>query len=213
MRKVSLILAFILLQNLFAKEKIDCLQAYQDSLAKKEDKYQKAYERYRQNRNSAQSAILMDGLHGTLSGGGLIGSAYLQNTSAPLRSDYDMFERDIIQATQADLSQFISLKPIVLEGIYNEAYERYSDITYEKIQKLMQKGFQDGAFCTPLGKKRVPGIKRYVLKQLKNENQNSALTREPAVNDSDLTSKEYTVDPVAKDEEINKPLEIYTKEE
>lgn len=203
--KTTIILFLLILSNLvIAKEQDEknCLQQYKDSFAKKEKRYSKARKKYHANRNRAVSTQFSNDFSTRL-----LGSAYLQNSSAPSRSDYDMFEGDIINAAEADLSKYISLKPTVLEGIYNAAYEKYADITYEKIQALMKKGFEENRFCTFFGKKRVPSIKRYVLKELKKESKDSILTRDPAVINfnEDAGAKSYSVED--ENEEINKPLE------
>lgn len=209
MKRLLVLTLIISNLNLYAKEELSCMEKYKKSLSKKEASYKKAYDRYKKNRGAAQSAVLSDGFRGQMSGGGLIGSMYLQNSSAPSKSDYDMFEKDIIKAAEADLSKFISIKPTVLEGIYNAAYEKYSDVTHQKIQNLINLGFDQGKFCGLLGKRRVPGIQRWVLKQLKKESKDSVVVREPAVMNFKEDGKEY---PDMK-EELNKPLEIYVKPE
>lgn len=187
---------------LWAKE--DCMQKYKDSLKQKQTRYEKASERYHNNRNSALSASFSRDF-----GTQVLGSIVLQNSTAPRKDDYDMFEADIIKAAEADLSNFPNLKPTVLEGIYNAAYEQYADVTYQKIQSLIIKGFLDNNFCTLLGRKRVPAITKYVLKQLKQSSQHSVVVREPAVINSkdDGEDKAYQADPKEIDQEINHPLE------
>jgi hypothetical protein len=199
--KSGLLLTFLLISiNATSKEeKASCLEKYKEAHAKKEKRYQKASKRYNDNRNAALSSQFSNDF-----GAQLIGSAYLQNNSPPKRSNYDMYEEGIIKAVEADLSKYQSLKPKVLDVIYDAAYEKYSDVTYQKIQDLMLKGFKEDRFCNFLGKKRVQGIKKYVLKELKKTNLNSAQVREPAVINfkEDTDSKDYI-----QNEEINNPLE------
>lgn len=169
----------------------DCLQSYKDSLKKKNDKHSAATKRYYNNRMS----LAMNGV-------------VLNNYSAP--TPPDKFEADIIKATEVDLDylkKFNYKKPIVLEGIYNSAYEKYSDVTYEKVQSLIKKGFDEDRFCTFFGKKRVPGIQRYVLKELKKESKDSAQVRNPAVINFKEDADSKTYDNKSENEEINKPLE------
>lgn len=209
MKKLLGLSIFIISNLANANEDVSCLSKYKDSLAKKEARYQKAYKKYKNTTNAATSAIISDSYSGAISSGGLLGTIYLQKTSAPKRSDYDMFEKDIIKAAEADLSKYVSLKPTVLEGIYNAAYERYSDVTYEQIQNLINKGFEQGKFCGLLGKKRAPGIKRWVLREIKSESKNSAVVRSPAVINFKEDSKNYP----DIDDELNKPLENKIKPE
>jgi hypothetical protein len=199
--KSGLLLTFLLicLNATSKEEQVSCLQKYKEAHAKKEKRYQKASKRYNDNRNAAFGSQFSNDF-----GAQLIGSVYLHNSSPPKRSDYDMYEKGIIDAVEADLSKYQSLKPKVLGIIYDAAYEKYSDVTYQKIQDLMLKGFQEDRFCNFLGKKRVQGIKKYVLKELKKANVNSAQVREPAVINfkEDADSKDYI-----QNEEINNPLE------
>ena len=198
-RGLFLALYLLSLNAISKEEKPSCLERYKNSHAKKEKRYKKATKRYNDNRSAAISSQFSNDF-----GAQLIGSAYLQHSTPPKRSDYDMYEEGIIKAVEADLSKYPSLKPKVLDTIYDAAYEKYSDVTYQKIQDLMLKGFQEERFCNFLGKKRVQGIKRYVLKELKKDNLNSAQVREPAVINSNESSdsKEFI-----QDQEINKPLE------
>lgn len=173
------------------QDKKDCLQSYKDSLKKKSDRHSRQVDNYR-NRTYTLAT------HGIS----------LTNDSWPEAPD--KFEADIIKATEVDLEyleRYDYKKPIVLEGIYNAAYEKYADVTYKKIQDLMKKGFNENRFCSFFGKKRVPGIQKYVLKELKKESKDSVRSRNPAVINADGNSKVYIPDLESENEEINKPLE------
>lgn len=173
----------------------DCLQKYKSSLEKKKTRYKNAKNRYMSNY-------------------GLASNFTLTNARAPKKSDFDMFEEDIIEATEFDLSAGKSLRPALLEEIYNETYEKHSDITYQKIQNFLKLGFHQGEFCHLLGKKRNSGVKRYVVKKLnlehksQQENQQSAVVREPAVLDINEEGKEY----LDIQDELEHPLERSLKQ-
>jgi hypothetical protein len=201
--KTSILILLLLIQGqvVSANEEVSCLDEYKASAAKKRERYKKAVDRYEKNRNAAMSATLSDGFMGSISAGGLMGSAYLQNSSRPMLSDYDLFEEEIIHATEADLSKFISFKPKLLETIYNASYEKHANVTFEKIQNLIRLGFAQGKFCGFLGKSREPGIKRFVLKELRNSDPNVVLSRDPAVVDSDGDNE-------AKEQELTRPIEL-----
>ena len=150
--------------------------------------------RYRDNRSRAISNMMSPNF-----GNQLLGSAAVQNLKPPSIVDYNMYEKNIILSVEIDLDK--NLPTDTLQYIYNEAYEKYSDVTFKKIQNIMLKGFLEGKFCGILGPKAKNSIKRYVLKQLKTTSKDSVQVREPAVINFKEDGKWLY------EEEINKPLE------
>lgn len=205
MRYLLVIILFILsVAPASSKEQKDCFQSYKNSLAKKDKRFNKELKRYNHNINAALSTGFSNNI-----GAQLIGSAYLQNKKMPRRSDYNIYEEEIINATEFNLKKQKTSKPKLLERIYNSAYEKYADVTFEKIQNLMKSGFEKNKFCSFFGKKRARGIERYVLKRLKKESKSSVQVRDPAVANfkEDSDSKTYIYDPVLEKEELYNSLE------
>lgn len=194
-----IITTFTLTLSAYSSE--DCFNKYKESLKSKSDRYEKAYKRYKNRRSAAQSAVIQSSYSGSLTAGGLLGSAVLQNDSPPKKDDYNMYEKDIVELLEFDLNSK-SRKPEYFHEIYNEAYENYSNVTYQRIQNLVLKGMQSGRFCGFFGKHKPEAVKKYVLKELKRENSDAVYNRSPAVNSDSQISKEDTYS-----EEIEKPTE------
>lgn len=162
----------------------DCLQAYKDSSKEKADNYQRDLDKYNSiGRSELRVLVYAD-------------------SEIPKWDNYNIFEKDIISAVEFDLKSEKDLsKPMVLDGIYTAAQEKYSGVTYQRIQDIMLKGFLDKRFCSIFGKARVPRIQRYVLNQLKKESNGSAYVRGPAIYDTKDDDKSLY-------EELDRPLSI-----
>lgn len=179
----------------------ECLQKYKDSYQSKKNRYEKDYNRYIERRENALNAQLS----GQITASSILGIAIIQNDTIPLKSDYNIYEHDIINAVEFELNSKKS-KPRLLEEIYNESYESYSHVTYERIQSILYKGMQE-KFCRGIfGKSQKDKIKKYVFSQLKKENSDSIYERKPAVQDSSYSFKEENFT-----EEVSRPNETFTR--
>lgn len=166
----------------------DCIQEYRDSLKNKNSKYEGDIKVYTNSNLTILTSI----------------------TAKPHRMNYDMFEEDIIKAVEfkIDPENQEEIRPIVLEQIYNAAYEKYSDVTFQLIQEIILDGFFDKRFCSIFGRSRVPRIQRYVLNQLeKKENTGSVYERNPAANDLDEINKAQSKAIKTQNDEVGKPSE------
>lgn len=192
------ILLIIFSLSVFADNK--CLKEYKADYDKKLKKYHKAYKRYQERRRNAQSAIIGSQIGGQLTGGALVGSAILQNDRAPLKSDYNIFEDQIIDAVSFNLDSEYSLRPKLLDLIYDEASEKNANINYKMIQNYILKGLSEDKFCSFFGKSKPDRVKRYVLRELKKGDYDLVFNREPSVIDQTI---EIETDAPAVDETVD----------
>lgn len=177
----------------------ECLSEYRHKHKKKNDRYKKAIKRFHDRRKAGQNAILNSG--GRITGGAIIGSAMIQNNPVPKKEEFNMFEKDILDIVDYNGQSY---KPKLLQEIYDQAYEQYSDITsYKKIQDIVNMGFNENKFCSFFGNYNGKRVAKYVLKYLKKESSNSAVVRDPAV----VNSKENLKENKDYSEEINNPTE------
>ena len=178
----------------------DCMSKYRRKAKDKRSKYNKAYKRYKNRRNSALSSQMGGGI----TGASLLGAAVLQNDSPPDIDYYNMYEEKVLAIVDYDVKSNKSYKPNLLTEIYNQAYEKYSDVTsYQRIQDLVLKGIMDDTYCGFFGKYNESRVTKYVLKNLKKESGSSAVVRDPAVIGGSINAKEG----VDYNEEIEKPTE------
>ena len=141
---------------------------------------------------------------GGITGASLLGAAVLQNDSPPDIDYYNMYEEKVLAIVDYDVKSNKSYKPNLLTEIYNQAYEKYSDVTsYQRIQDLVLKGIMDDTYCGFFGKYNESRVTKYVLKNLKKESGSSAVVRDPAVIGGSINAKEG----VDYNEEIEKPTE------
>lgn len=170
----------------FSAQANECLEEYRQKDIRKNERYKHSLDRFHQRRKNAQSAILSSG--GRVTASSIIGSSFIQNTPVPKKEDFNMFEHEILKALDYNGQSY---KPKLLETIYNKAYSDYSDVTtYEKVQSLILKGFEEKKFCSFWGNYNGDRVTKYVLKELKKESSNSAVVRDPAVIDSSYNYKE-----------------------
>ena len=200
MKKILVMTLSVFSIQTLAVDTEDCMSKYRRKAKSKRAKYHKAYKNYKNIRSSALSSQMGGGL----SGGSLLGAVILQNHSPPDISYYNMYEEKVLAVVDYDVSANKGFKPKLLKDIYDQAYEKYSDVTsYQRIQDLILKGIMDDTYCGFFGKYNEARVSKYVLKNLKKESNDSAVVRDPAVVDSSYNAKEN----MDYNEEVEKPTE------
>jgi hypothetical protein len=200
MKKILVMTLSIFSIQALAIDSEDCMSKYRRKAEGKRARYNKAYKNYKNRRNSALSSQMGGGI----TGGSLLGAAILQNDSPPDIDYYNMYEEKVLAIVDYDVKSNKGYKPRLLTEIYNQAYEKYSDVTsYQRIQDLVLKGIMDDTYCGFFGKYNESRVSKYVLKHLKKESGSSAIVRDPAVIGSSFNAKEG----VDYNEEIEKPTE------
>ena len=188
MKNLSLLFLLSLSIQSFANE--ECISEYRKSFFTKNAKYDKARERHSNQVKRWRDRTLALASYG----------AQLTNDpypTSPKKSEFKMFEEDIIKSYEFELTQNIGQKPKLLEEIYLKASLIDPEITYQSVQDEIIKGIDTSEFCekklfifNSLSKSKK--VEKYVLSNLRKKysNEDSQLR----INDSTIARDEFSTE-------------------
>lgn len=169
----SLIILSLFISTLVHAQDKDCLNEYRSKAKAKRTRYNEQMKRH---------------YTGTwVNLGGQYVRLQSNNTSSP--SDYyNNYEEDILKLVDENYSNNSLYIPDGVKEIVDRVQKRV-DVEYSDISKFVKEGLESGQFCKSLfGRYGRAGVARYVIKRIKNEQENIVLaTDHPEVSEDTMT--------------------------